>query len=308
MQIVLALAVAAVLAAGFIDFTTPGQRVLNALGLSTADGDKRTFSAVVALTAQLLWLAIYFFIGISGSAFGEEGHLACEPSVSVETESCPGGGGQIISFARVTNGCVCDVNVTVHLANAAGAAVLTKVPKNGGTGRQMIAACGYKEMQFTSYSYEFDCPKTDQSPSNSQSSSENKKAGSTGMSSLLNRTQQHAADLGNRAQSQHTEDLEKVKNGEARDRANIKSTREAAGRKCIEDENSCQSSCSTTNANLRGSNAYQIGAVSQATVGAYYENCRLYCTSNGQICRSSVLNVQPDAGTGDKNLQAIRNL
>ena len=38
MKKIMALAVAAMVAVGFLGFTTPGHRVLNALGFATADG------------------------------------------------------------------------------------------------------------------------------------------------------------------------------------------------------------------------------------------------------------------------------
>jgi hypothetical protein len=37
MKTIIALAVVAIVAAGFLGFTTPGHRVLNALGFATAD-------------------------------------------------------------------------------------------------------------------------------------------------------------------------------------------------------------------------------------------------------------------------------
>jgi len=39
MKTILALAVLAVVAVGFLGFTSPGHRVLNTLGFATADGD-----------------------------------------------------------------------------------------------------------------------------------------------------------------------------------------------------------------------------------------------------------------------------
>jgi hypothetical protein len=77
----------------------------------------------------------------------------CKPTASPETESC--GSGHIQTFARATNPCDCDATVTIH-PKSGGAAILF-VSKNGGTKRDMIEACGPKQLDFT-YSYEFTCP------------------------------------------------------------------------------------------------------------------------------------------------------
>jgi hypothetical protein len=78
----------------------------------------------------------------------------CKPYVSSETEQSPGG--EITGFVRTTNNCECDVDVTVRLSTG-GSLVFRNLPKNGGTRRD--EAGGAKEAQFTTYSYEFHCPK-----------------------------------------------------------------------------------------------------------------------------------------------------
>jgi hypothetical protein len=67
-----------------------------------------------------------------------------------------------MTFVRVTNGCDCDVAVTVWLPNR-GAAIFNSVPKNGGSKREVIRFCDYKQGSVAKeYEYRFWCPKDEQ--------------------------------------------------------------------------------------------------------------------------------------------------
>lgn len=116
------------------------------------DQFKQTHMRLVREAAPLL---AAIFISAGSSAYAQA-TLNCAPSVDVETKSC-GVADQFQTFARVTNKCSCDVNVSVQLSGG-GAAVFTGVKRMGGSQREMIGACSSKKAAIGEYKYDFACP------------------------------------------------------------------------------------------------------------------------------------------------------
>jgi hypothetical protein len=113
------------------------------------------FGRIVVRSAASLAVAGWLITTSTGNSFAQ-GEPACKPAVSVETEACDVSG-HIQTFARVTNRCPCDVDVTVNLPNGGGS-VFSNVKKNGGSQREMIMPCGDKKVNLGDYSYKFSCP------------------------------------------------------------------------------------------------------------------------------------------------------
>ncbi|SEB96450.1 hypothetical protein SAMN05444164_0674 [Bradyrhizobium erythrophlei] len=113
---------------------------------------KQTYMRLVRDAMPLV--AAIVLISAGPSAYAAT--LNCVPSVDVETKSC-GVADHIQTFARVTNKCSCDVNVSVQLPGG-GAAVFTGVKRMGGSQREMIVACSPKKGAIGEYKYDFACP------------------------------------------------------------------------------------------------------------------------------------------------------
>jgi hypothetical protein len=120
---------------------------------------KQTYRRFARDAAPLLAAVLLVSTGSSAHA---QATVNCAPTVETETKSC-GVADQFQTFARVTNKCSCDVNVSVQLPGG-GAAVFTGVKRMGGSQREMIVACSSKKGAIGAYKYDFACPERSTEP------------------------------------------------------------------------------------------------------------------------------------------------
>src|SRR5262245_39838201 len=97
---------------------------------------------------------------LAGPAFPQPTLQVCSaPTVTTETEPC-NMSGSFIEYARVSNNCVCGVNVDVKLPGG-GTAVF--IIEGNQSKRDMIQACGDKRRGVESFQYRFNCPRENKS-------------------------------------------------------------------------------------------------------------------------------------------------